>query len=147
MKVKMKLAKWYFSVNDSVSALKGLWTITYISPALSYIQLSAVSQQECVKSCNVDFLLPERQVSYFQLSVVTPFSRLRQPVINLPFHKLRASSAREFIEICSLRLSRHFLGCLGWIALGKVLSCLNMKILQAPHPSEVHNTYLYITIH
>lgn len=38
------------------------------------------------------------------------------PIINLPLHKLCASSPRTFAEISFPTLSRHFSGCLAWKA-------------------------------
>lgn len=58
------------------------------------------------------------------------------PIINLPLHKLCASSVTAFIETSSPTLSRHFPGrtsrnaALAYLC-EKIISFLNMKIPQA----------------
>lgn len=67
---------------------------SYMKPHVS------MKQEGNVKSCNINFPPFEWQVSYFQLSVVTPFflGGVSMPIINLPLRKLCASSVAAFIE-------------------------------------------------
>lgn len=140
----------FFCQWQSSNYIKGVNKSSHFSCMKLHVSMK---QEGNVKSCNINFPPLEWQVSYFQLSVVTPFflGCVSMPIINLPLHKLCASSVTAFIETPFPTLSRHFPGCTAWNATlahlcEKMFSFSNRKIVHALSTLEIHAIYCNLSI-